>query len=430
MEVKMNKIENNVVELEVKVESKKFDEALNKAYKKNVNKFNVQGFRKGKVPMAVVKRFYGVEVLFDDAINFCIDEAYPVALEENKVKPVDYPQIDVVEVGEGKDLVFKAKVTTYPEVKLGEYKGVEVSYTKPEVTDEQIENELKDIQAKNARVETKTEGTVEDKNIAVIDFKGFVDEVPFQGGEGHDYELEIGSGTFIGDFEQQLIGLEKGQSKDVNVTFPENYGREELNGKPAKFEVTVKDIKVKELPALDDEFAKEVSEFDTIEEFKADLREKAEKANEERAKRELQEKVIGQVVDNATIDLPQVMVDREVQNMIKDLEQRLSYQGLSLVQYFEFTGSSEEQMKDYMKENAERKVRTDLVLSAITDEEKLEATEEELKAKAEEVVKMYQSKDVEQMVDILLKSQAEALKADVVREKIVNMLVDSAKVNK
>ncbi|QPJ85568.1 trigger factor [Sarcina sp. JB2] len=430
MEVKMNKIENNVVELEVKVESKKFDAALNKAYKKNVNKFNVQGFRKGKVPMAIVKKFYGVEVLFDDAINFCIDEAYPVALNENNVKPVDYPQIDVIEVGEGKDLVFKAKVTTYPEVKLGEYKGVEVSYTKPEVTDEQIENQLKDIQAKNARIETKTEGKVEDKNIAVIDFKGFIDETPFEGGEGHDYDLEIGSGSFIGDFEQQLIGLEKGQSKDVNVTFPENYGREELNGKEAKFEVTVKDIKVKELPALDDEFAKEVSEFDTIAEYKADLKVKAEKANEERATRELQEKVIGQVVDNATIDLPQVMVDREVQNMIKDLEQRLSYQGLSLDQYFQFTGSSEEQMKDYMKENAERKVRTDLVLNAITDKENLEATEEELKAKAEEVVKMYQSKDVDQMVDILLKSQAEALKADVVREKIVNMLVDSAKVNK
>ena len=430
MEVKMNKIENNVVELEVKVESKKFDAALNKAYKKNVNKFNVQGFRKGKVPMAIVKKFYGVEVLFDDAINFCIDEAYPVALNENNVKPVDYPQIDVIEVGEGKDLVFKAKVTTYPEVKLGEYKGVEVSYTKSEVTDEQIENQLKDIQAKNARIETKTEGKVEDKNIAVIDFKGFIDGTPFEGGEGHDYDLEIGSGSFIGDFEQQLIGLEKGQSKDVNVTFPENYGREELNGKEAKFEVTVKDIKVKELPALDDEFAKEVSEFDTIAEYKADLKVKAEKANEERATRELQEKVIGQVVDNATIDLPQVMVDREVQNMIKDLEQRLSYQGLSLDQYFQFTGSSEEQMKDYMKENAERKVRTDLVLNAITDKENLEATEEELKAKAEEVVKMYQSKDVDQMVDILLKSQAEALKADVVREKIVNMLVDSAKVNK
>lgn len=430
MEVKMNKIENNVVELEVKVESKKFDAALNKAYKKNVNKFNVQGFRKGKVPMAIVKKFYGVEVLFDDAINFCIDEAYPVALNENNVKPVDYPQIDVIEVGEGKDLVFKAKVTTYPEVKLGEYKGVEVSYTKPEVTDEQIENQLKDIQAKNARIETKTEGKVEDKNIAVIDFKGFIDGTPFEGGEGHDYNLEIGSGSFIGDFEQQLIGLEKGQSKDVNVTFPENYGREELNGKEAKFEVTVKDIKVKELPALDDEFAKEVSEFDTIAEYKADLKVKAEKANKERATRELQEKVIGQVVDNATIDLPQVMVDREVQNMIKDLEQRLSYQGLSLDQYFQFTGSSEEQMKDYMKENAERKVRTDLVLNAITDKENLEATEEELKAKAEEVVKMYQSKDVDQMVDILLKSQAEALKADVVREKIVNMLVDSAKVNK
>ena len=425
MEVKMNKIENNVVELEVKVESKKFDAALNKAYKKNVNKFNVQGFRKGKVPMAIVKKFYGVEVLFDDAINFCIDEAYPVALNENNVKPVDYPQIDVIEVGEGKDLVFKAKVTTYPEVKLGEYKGVEVSYTKPEVTDEQIENQLKDIQAKNARIETKTEGKVEDKNIAVIDFKGFIDGTPFEGGEGHDYNLEIGSGSFIGDFEQQLIGLEKGQSKDVNVTFPENYGREELNGKEAKFEVTVKDIKVKELPALDDEFAKEVSEFDTIAEYKADLKVKAEKANEERATRELQEKVIGQVVDNATIDLPQVMVDREVQNMIKDLEQRLSYQGLKLEQYLQMVGKTEEDMRKEFEDQAKKSVKSRLVLEAVVKAEKLEASEEEVGEKIKEMAKQYNRPEDELLANEQLRSYiAESMKT----EKAIEFIVKNAKI--
>lgn len=426
MEVKKNQIETNVVELEITVEAKKFDEALNKAYKKNVNKFNVPGFRKGKVPMAMVKKFYGVEVLFDDAINFCIDKSYGEAIEKNDINPVDYPQIEVVEVGEGKDLVYKAKVTTYPEVQLGKYKEVEVKHITAEVKDEDIDKQLSDMQSKNARVETKTEGTVESGNIAVIDFKGYIDEVAFEGGEGHDYPLEIGTGSFIGDFEDQLIGLSVNDSKEVNVTFPENYGREELNGKPAKFEVTIKEIKVKELPVLDDEFAKEVSEFDTIEELKEDLRKKAEESNAIKQKRELDEAVVNVVVDNSTIVVPQVMVDREVENMIKDLEQRLSYQGLNLAQYYEFTGSSEDKMKAYMRENAERKVRTDLVLNAIVKAENIEATEEELKIKAEEVAKMYSAGDTEKMVDMILKTQKAPLEMDITREKAVNMLVEAA----
>ncbi|MPQ44640.1 trigger factor [Clostridium tarantellae] len=428
MEAKMKKVENNVVELEIRVDAKQFDEAIKKAYNKNAKKFNVPGFRKGKVPMAMVKKFYGVEVLFDDAINFCIDATYGKALDENDVKAVDYPKVEVVEVGEGKDLVYTAKVTTFPEVTLGDYKGVEVKKPTAEVKEEDIEKQLKEMQTKNARIETKTEGTVEDKNIAVIDFKGYIDDVAFEGGEGTDYSLEIGSGTFIGDFEQQLIGLAVGEAKEVNVSFPENYGKEELNGKPAKFEVTVKEIKVKELPELDDEFAKEISEFDTIEEVKADLTKKAQEANEERAKRELQENVVNVIVDNATIEIPQVMINREVENMVKDLEQRLSYQGLSLEQYYEFTGSSEEKMKSYMRENAERKVKTDLVLSEITKIEKVEASEEELKAKAEEVAKMYSAGDAEKMVDLILNAQKQALVMDVTREKTINILVDAAKV--
>ena len=344
MEAKMNKIDTNVVELEIKVDAKDFNEALKKSYNKNSKKFNIPGFRKGKVPMNMVKKFYGVEVLFDDAINACIDKTYGVALEENNVRPVDYPQIEVVEVGEGKDLVYKAKVTTYPEVTLGDYKGLEVEEVSYEVKEEDIEKQLADMQARNARVETKEEGTVENGNIAVIDFKGFIDDVAFEGGEGKDYPLEIGSGSFIDNFEEQLVGLKVGESKDVNVTFPEAYGKEDLNGKPAKFEVTVKEIKVKELPALDDEFAKEVSEFDTLEELKADLKEKAVKANELRAKREMEEKVINAVVDNSKVEIPEAMINREVENMVRDLEMRLGQQGLSLEQYYEFTGSTEDKM--------------------------------------------------------------------------------------
>ena len=399
MEAKMNKIDTNVVELEIKVDAKDFNEALKKSYNKNSKKFNIPGFRKGKVPMNMVKKFYGVEVLFDDAINACIDKTYGVALEENNVRPVDYPQIEVVEVGEGKDLVYKAKVTTYPEVTLGDYKGLEVEEVSYEVKDEDIEKQLADMQARNARVETKEEGTVENGNIAVIDFKGFIDDVAFEGGEGKDYPLEIGSGSFIDNFEEQLIGLKVGESKDVNVTFPEAYGKEDLNGKPAKFEVTVKEIKVKELPALDEEFAKEVSE-----------------------------KVINALVDNAKVEIPEAMINREVENMVRDLEMRLGQQGLSLEQYYEFTGSTEDKMKSYMKENAERKVNTDLVMSAVTEAEAIEATEEELKAKAEEVAKMYSNgAETEKMVDLLLNAQRAALELDVKREKTLKMLFESLK---
>lgn len=428
MEVKMEKIEANVVKFEVKVEAAKFNEALNKAFKKNANRYNVPGFRKGKVPMAMVKKYYGVEVLFEEALNICIDETYPQALKDNNVKPVDYPQIDIVEVGEGKDLVYTAKVTTFPEVELGEYKGVEVKKVSYEVSEEDVEKQLKVMQEKNARVETKTEGTVENGNIAVIDFKGYVDEVAFEGGEGTDYPLEIGSGTFIGDFEAQLVGLATGESKDVNVTFPENYGKEELNGKAAKFEVTVKEIKVKEVPALDDEFAKEVSEFDTIAEVKEDITKKAAEQNEARAKAEFEEAVVNAAVDNAKVEIPEVMVEKEVDAMIKDLEQRLSYQGLTLEQYYQFTGNNDEKMKSLMKERAERKVKTDLVLDAITKAENIEVTEEELKAKAIEVAKMYSAGEEEKMAELILNAQKDMLRLDALTAKTVKLLVDNAKV--
>ena len=427
MEAKMEKIDVNVVKFEVKVEANKFNEALTRAYKKNVKNFNVPGFRKGKVPMNVVKQYYGVGVLLEDAVNFAIDGSYSEVLKENNIIPVDYPKIDVVEVGEGKDFVYTAEVTVYPEVELGEYKGLSVEKKTYEVTEEEVAKKLKEMQEKNARVESKEEGTVENGNIAVIDFKGFVDGEAFQGGEGHDYSLEIGSKTFIDTFEEQLVGAKVNDTVEVNVTFPENYGKEELNGKPAKFEVTIKEIKVKELPELDDEFAKETSEFDTIAELKADITTKLEAANAERADREFEEAVINAVAENAKVEIPAVMVEKEVDKMVQNLQQRLQYQGLTLDQYFQFTGTDEEKMREYMRENAATKVKVDLVLEAVEKAENIDATEEEIKEKAVEVAKMYSASEDDKMVELLMQSQQAALRSDVITNKAVKFLLENNK---
>lgn len=423
MEAKMEKIDVNVVKFEVKVEADKFKEALTRAYKKNIKKFNVPGFRKGKVPMNVVKKYYGVEVLLEDAVNFSIEGSYAEALKENNVRPVDFPKVEVVQAEEGKDLIYTAEVIVYPEVELGEYKGLNVEKKTYEVTEEEVSAKLKEMQEKNARVEVK-EGAIENGNIAVIDFKGFIDGVEFEGGEGHDYSLEIGSGSFIDNFEEQLVGAKAGDKVEVNVTFPESYGKEELNGKPAKFEVEVKEVKAKELPVLDDEFAKEVSEFETLEALKEDTTKKLEEANTARAEREYEEAILRSVVENAKMDIPAVMVEQEIDRMVQNLAQRLQYQGLTLEQYFQFTGTDAEKMREYMKENAETKVKTELVLEALQKAEKMEVLDEELKEKASEVSKLYGAND-EKMVELLLQNQREALVADVMTSKVINFLKEN-----
>ncbi|HBJ2610258.1 trigger factor [Clostridium botulinum] len=427
MNVKVENIEKNVVKLEITVDSEKFNEAVKKSFKKNAKRFNVPGFRKGKAPLNIIKKYYGEGVLFEDAINFCCEDTYPKAIEENNIKPVDYPQIDVVQIGEGKDFIYTAEVTTVPEVKLGEYKGVEVKKVSYEVEDEAVENELKSMQEKNARVSLKEEGEIEKGNIAIIDFKGYVDGKAFEGGEAKDYEIEIGSGTFIGDFEDQLVGLKKDESKEVNVSFPEEYGREDLNGKPATFEVTIKDIKVKELPALDDEFAKEVSEFDTLEELKSDIKDRMKKELSEKAKAEYEEAVVEAVGANAEIEIPKVMIEKEIENMVRDLEMRLKYQGLDLKSYYEFTNSSEEKVKEYMRETAEKRVKTDLIMQEIAKVEDIKATEEELKEKAMEVAKQYGQKDVEKTAELIVNAQKAYLEIDIVNGKVLDLLVENSK---
>ena len=427
MKAKVEKVETNVIKLEIRVEAEKFDAALTKAYNKNKSRYNIPGFRKGKVPMAMVKKFYGVEAFYDDAVNFAIDESYPAALSEENIRPVDYPQIDIVELGEGKELVYTAVVTTYPEIELGEYKGLDIKKPVYEAEDSEIEKQIAEMQEKNARIEVKKDGNVAKGDIAIIDFKGYVDGTAFEGGEGNDYSLEIGSGTFIDNFEDQLIGLAVGDKKEVNVSFPEAYGKDELNGKPAMFEVEIKSIKVKELPELDDEFAKDVAAVDSFAELKENLKNTLVKNNDEKAEREFEEAVITAIIENSKMDIPEAMVSKEIDAMMQDLEGRLKYQGLSLDQYMEFTGNTTEKMREFMKENAERKVKADLVLEAISKAEEIKATEEQLNERALELGRVYGPKDPEKMAKILVKSQKNMIEKDIVIENTLKFIKENCK---
>jgi len=429
MIAKIEKLENNIVQLEITVEAQKFDEALLKSFKKNSKKFDLPGFRKGKAPLAMIKRNYGVEVFYEDAINLVYEDTYPKAIKENDINPVDYPELDIVEIGEGKDFKYTAKVAVMPEVILGEYNGVEVSKIEYPVSEDEVDKQIKSMQDKGARVEVKAEDAIIEKgDIAIIDFKGFVDGIAFEGGEGKEFSLEIGSGSFIDNFEDQLIGLKKDEKKEVNVHFPEEYGKEELNGKAAMFEVTVNEIKAKEVPELDDEFAKEVSEFDTLDELKADIKNKIVESNNLRAEREFEDKVVDAACENAKIDIPAVMIKKETDIMLQDLEQKLKVQELDLNSYYKYTNTTEEKVREYMRENAEKRVKTKLVVDEIAKAEKFEATEEELLEKATEYAKQYGDKDIEKMAKLLLDAQKEYIKADVINEKVIKMLVSNSKI--
>jgi len=428
MNVKMEKLEKNIIKLEITVEAKRFSESLKKSCAKNSKTMNIPGFRKGKAPMNIIKKMYGEGVFFEDAINFCCDDTYPEALKEYAISPLDYPQIDVIEIGEGKDFIYTASVAVIPEVHLGEYKGLEVKKAEYNVTDEEIENQLKGMQEKNARVEEKLDGTVSMGNIAIIDFKGSVEGTPFEGGEGKDFELEIGSGSFIDTFEDQLVGLKVGESKEVKVNFPEAYGREDLNGKLATFNVTVKSMKEKELPAIDDEFAKDVSEFDTLEELRNNIKKSLETSSEDREKKEFDEAVIDAACSNVVMDIPEIMITRETDIMLKDLEGKLKQQGLDLESYYQYTNNTEEKVRTFMKESAEKRVKTDLVIAEIAKVEKFEATDEELLQKAKEVAAQYGEKDIDKTADLIMKAQKQYLKVDVINGKVIKMLIESAKV--
>lgn len=427
MNTKVEKLEGNVVSLEISIPKEKFNEALKKSYNKNVGKFNVPGFRKGKAPMAIIEKQYGVEVFYEDAAELVCDETYPVAIEENNISPVDYPNIDIVQIGKDLDFIYTAKVTVKPEVKLGQYKEVEVKKIEYPVTDESVDAELNSLREKNARIITVEDGAVENGNIAVIDFEGFIDGVPFEGGKGENYELTIGSGTFIPGFEEQLIGLKVGESKDVNVNFPEDYHVEDLKGKPAVFKVTVKEIKKKELPALDDELAKDVSEFDTLDELKADIKAKQEENNKLRAEREFENELITKVVEASEVEIPEVMIDREIDYMVKDLDNRLRYQGMDIQKYVEMMGVTIDAIRNDFKEVAKTRVKTNLVLEAIAKAENITASDEAIEKRAEEIAQIYGTKDTQKMKESILNTQREIINEELVNNMVIDFLVENSK---
>lgn len=428
MNVTHEKVDAKKVKLEVTVEAAMLDEAIRKSYKKNVKNLNVQGFRKGKAPLAIVKQFYGIEVLFDDASDFLLNDSYPQAIEEAGIKPIDYPKIDITQMEEGKDFVYTAEVEVYPEFDLPEYKGLEVEKPVIKVTDHDIDHEIEHLVERNGRIESKPEGAELAKgDIAVINFNGKVDGVEFEGGKGDNFELEIGSGMFIGDFEDQLIGSKVGDKKVVKVTFPEDYQAEEVKGKDAEFDVEVLDIKGKEFPEVDDEFASEVSEFETLEELKASIREGLEEDAAARAKGELNNNLIKALAEKAEIDIPEAMIESSIDRLVRDFEQRIQQQGISKEMYLQMTGQNESAIRDMFRDNAKNVVKNDLLIEAIVEKEGIEASEEEVNAKADEITKMYGDQK-EELREMLMKNNRKDLEMEVTTAKVFELLLESAKV--
>ena len=381
MNCKVEKTENaNEVKLEITVEAEKFENAMKKVYFQNAKYFNIPGVRKGKAPMNIVEKYYGAQIFYEDAFNEVATEAYEEALTENKIDVVSRPEVDIAQMEKGKDLIFTAVVQTKPEVKLGKYKGIEIQKIEYKVDKKDVDHELEHMQEHNSRLVTVDDRPLENGDTATIDFEGFVDGVAFEGGKAEGHELEIGSGTFIPGFEEQLIGMELENEKEIKVTFPKEYFSKDLAGKDATFKVKLHDIKKKELPELDDEFAKDVSEFDTLEELKKSIKEKLTKNKEQREKYETEEAVLKAVCEDSKLDIPSGMIELEIDNMLKDFEQRLSYQGLNLEQYLKMIGKTEEEMRKEYEPQAIEAIKSRLVLEAIMKAEKIEASEEEIKA--------------------------------------------------
>ena len=409
MNAKLEKLENNLVKLEITIEAEKFDEGMSKAFFRNAKYFSVPGFRKGKVPREIVEKHYGEGILYEDAFNIVAQEAYEAAIDEHKLEIVSSPEIDITQIGKGKDLIFTATVTVKPEVKLGKYKGIKLEKKEYKVTAKDVDAEVKAMAEKNSRMVSGDENTVLEKGAtAVIDFEGFVNGVAFDGGKGENYSLEIGSNTFIPGFEDQLVGLKTGEETEVHVAFPENYFSADLAGKPAVFKVKVHEIKIKELPEIDDEFAKDVSEFDTLKELKADVKKKLTEENEKRAKFEMEEEAVKTVVEATTIDIPQVMIDHEVEDYIKEMESRLAYQGMDMKTYLGLMGKDIEEFKAQYAERATTNVKTKLVLEAIFNEEKIEITDKDIEEKLRDFAKNYGATGAN--VDELVKNPTDQLK--------------------
>ena len=428
MKCKLEKTENaNEVKLELTVEAQKFSDAIQKVYFQSAKYFNIPGFRKGKAPMNIVEKYYGKEIFYEDAFNEVAPEVLEEAVKENNIEIVSRPDIDVTQIEKGKDLIFTAVFQTKPEVELGKYKGIEIPKIEYNVTDDDINHELGHMQEHNSRLISVEDRPVEKGDIAVIDFEGFVDGVAFEGGKAENHELEIGSNTFIPGFEDQIIGMKIDEEKDINVKFPDEYFSKDLAGKDATFKVKLHEIKKKELPKLDDEFAKDVSEFDTLEELKKSIKDRIEKDNEQKQKYETEDAVIKAVCENIKVDIPSGMIESETEDMLKNIETRLSYQGLKLDQYLQIMGKTAEEVKKEYEPQAIEAVKSRLMLEAVVKAEKIEATEDEIVEKVKEMAKNYGKSDEELLKNENLRNY---IKSGIETEKALDFLVKNAKMKK
>ena len=426
MSVKVEKTENkNEVKLEITIDAKVFEQGIKTVFTKNAKYFNIPGFRKGKAPMNIVEKYYGAEIFYEDAFNEVVPEVYDNAIKEEKLDVVTRPQIDIIQMEKGKDLIFTAVVGLKPDVKLGKYKGVAVEKTVYEVSEEDVEKEVNQMAERNSRMVTVEGRNAEMGDVAVIDFVGSVDGVEFDGGKAENHELELGSGSFIPGFEDQVAGMKVEEVKDVKVTFPEEYFSKDLAGKEAIFKVTLHEIKRKELPVIDDEFAKDVSEFDTLAELKADLKAKKEEQNALRTKAELEEAVVKAVAQETEVEIPQGMIDIEIDNIAQDMDRRLSYQGINLEQYLQMVGQTMDDFRTQNTESAKESIKYRLVLEAVCADAKIEVSEEEVEAKIKDLANTYGRKEDELKANTeLVENITDSLKS----EKAIALLVENAKV--
>lgn len=425
MSLQVEKLEHNMAKLTIEVEVDAVEKALQAAYLKERGKITMPGFRKGKVPRQMIEKMYGPEIFYDEAANQMIPEAYGKAYDECELEIASQPSIDVVQLEKGKPFIFTAEVAVKPEVTLGEYKGLKVEKTSIEVTAEDVDKQIEQERERNARSVEVTDRAVEDKDEVVLDFEGSVDGVPFDGGKGENYPLTIGSGSFIPGFEEQLIGVELEKEVEVNVTFPEEYQAEELAGKDAVFKCTVHAIKAKELPELDDEFASEVSEFDTLDEYKADIEKKLTEQKEAEAKTAKENQVVDQAVENAQMDIPAPMIDMQVRQMMNDMASRMQQQGLTLEQYMQFTGMTQEKMEEEFRPQAEKRIQTRLVLEAIVKAENIEVSDERLDEELQKVADAYQM-EVDKLKEFMGENEKTQMKEDIAVQDAVTLITDAA----
>ena len=427
MKSKVEKTKNaNEIKLEITIEAEKFDEAIKKVYFKSAKYISIPGFRKGKAPIQIVEKYYGKEIFYEDAFNDIAPEAMEEAVKENNLEIVSRPDIDIVQIAKGQDLIFTAVMQTKPEAELGKYKGIEIEKIEYNVSDDDINHELGHMQEHNSRMITVEDRPVESGDIATIDFEGFVDGEAFEGGKSEGHELEIGSNTFIPGFEDQIIGMKIDEEKDINVKFPDEYFSKDLAGKDATFKVKVHEIKKKELPKLDDEFAKDVSEFDTLAELKESIKEKQQKQNDDRAKYETEDAVIKAVCEDMKVEIPSGMIETEIENMVKDVEQRLSYQGLKLEQYLQMIGKTMEDMKKEYEPQAMESIKSRLALEAVIKKENIDVTDEQIEDKLKEMAKNYGKENDEEF----LKNEnvRNYLKEGLKSEKAIEFLIENANI--